>query len=72
MSESHCSKVYKSIIINTKEIILLEKIKLDSDDLSACIIRNIAALKEINHKNVVQLKEVIKMQTKIYLVFEFM
>ena len=35
-------------------------------------IREISVLREIEHKNVVQLKDVIMCPTKMYLVFEYM
>lgn len=66
--------MYKGIYQPTKEIIALKKIKLEtqSEGVPSTTIREISVLREIEHKNVVQLKDVIMCPTKMYLVFEYM
>ena len=58
----------------TKETIALKKIKLEtqSEGVPSTTIREISVLREIDHKNVVQLKDVIMCPSKMYLVFEYL
>ena len=52
----------------------MKKIKLDtqSEGVPSTTIREISVLREINHPNVVQLKDVIMCPNKMYLVFEYL
>ena len=52
----------------------LKKIRLENEDegVPSTAIREISLLKEIQHTNVVKLKEVIHEPNKLYLVFEFL
>ena len=66
--------VYKGINEKTGEIIALKKIKLEtqSEGVPSTTIREISVLREIDHRNVVQLKDVIMCPNKMYLVFEYL
>ena len=74
LGEGAYGVVYKGIYLPTKEIIALKKIKLEtqSEGVPSTTIREISVLREIEHKNVVQLKDVIMCPTEMYLVFEYM
>jgi hypothetical protein len=48
------------------------KLETKSEGVPSTTIREISALNEITHKNVVQIKGVIMCPTKMYLVFEHM
>jgi len=52
----------------------LKKIKLEtqSEGVPSTTIREISVLREIEHPNVVQLKDVITCPNKMYLVFEYL
>lgn len=58
----------------TGEVIALKKIKLEtqSEGVPSTTIREISVLREIDHPNVVKLKDVIMCPNKMYLVFEFL
>ena len=66
--------VYKARHSTTQEILALKMIKLDWDDegLPSTTIREISLLRELQHPNVVALKEVVHCENKLYLVLEFL
>lgn len=66
--------VYRGINEKTKQTIALKKIKLEtqSEGVPSTTIREISVLREIDHPNVVQLKDVIMCPSKMYLVFEYL
>lgn len=66
--------VYKGVNEKTGEVIALKKIKLEtqSEGVPSTTIREISVLREIEHRNVVQLKDVIMCPNKMYLVFEYL
>lgn len=65
--------VYKAIDTRTGEFVAMKKIRTEADDegVPSTAIREIAFLKELQHPNVVTLKEVLHWNQKIHLVFEF-
>lgn len=74
MGEGAYGVVFKSKHTRTGEVIALKKIKLEtqSEGVPSTTIREISVLREIDHRNVVQLKDVIMCPTKMYLVFEYL
>ncbi|KAM7305264.1 cyclin-dependent kinase 1 [Ixodes scapularis] len=52
----------------------MKKIRLESEDdgVPSTAIREITLLKELNHRNIVRLQDVIMQENKVYLVFEFL
>jgi serine/threonine protein kinase len=74
LGEGAYGVVYKGINQINKEVIALKKIKLEtqSEGVPSTTIREISVLREINHENVVKLKDVIMCPTKMYLVFEYL
>ncbi|XP_072030391.1 cyclin-dependent kinase 2-like [Amphiura filiformis] len=66
--------VYKARNKVTGGMVALKKIRLDteSEGVPSTAIREIALLKELNHKNIVRLLDVVHNEKKLYLVFEFM
>ncbi|KAF5836219.1 Pkinase-domain-containing protein [Dunaliella salina] len=57
----------------TGGVVAIKKIRLESDEegVPSTALREIAALKELDHPNVVKLHDVIHHDKKLYLVFEF-
>lgn len=55
-------------------IVALKKIRLESEEegIPSTAIREISILKELNHPNIVKLKEVIHSNKKLLLVFEYL
>jgi len=66
--------VYKARDKVSNDIIALKKIRLEQEDegVPSTAIREICLLKEIQHPNVVELKQVVHGDDKLYLVFEFL
>ncbi|XP_048028439.1 cyclin-dependent kinase 2 isoform X2 [Megalobrama amblycephala] len=66
--------VYKAKNKLTGETVALKKIRLDTETegVPSTAIREISLLKELNHPNIVKLRDVIHTENKLYLVFEFL
>jgi len=58
----------------TGEIVALKKIRLEGEDegVPSTAIREISLLKELDHPNIVSLKDVVHQDVKFYLVFEYL
>merc|ERR1711935_453656 len=65
--------VYKAKDRETNEIVALKKVRMGSEDegVPSTALREIALLKEIQHANCVELKEVESTESKLYLIFEW-
>eukprot|EP00232_Nephroselmis_pyriformis_P019008 CAMPEP_0182893668 /NCGR_PEP_ID=MMETSP0034_2-20130328/24611_1 /TAXON_ID=156128 /ORGANISM="Nephroselmis pyriformis, Strain CCMP717" /LENGTH=297 /DNA_ID=CAMNT_0025027425 /DNA_START=223 /DNA_END=1116 /DNA_ORIENTATION=- len=65
--------VYKAKDKITGESVALKKIRLEQEDegVPSTAIREISLLKELQHCNIVSLKDVVNSEKKLYLVFEF-
>lgn len=52
----------------------MKKIRLESEDegVPSTAIREVSLLKELQHKNIVNLLDVLMEETKLYLIFEFL
>ncbi|EAS01207.2 cyclin-dependent kinase-like protein (macronuclear) [Tetrahymena thermophila SB210] len=66
-------EVFRARDQETHEIVALKKTitKLENDGIPSSALREISLLKEINHENVVVLKDIIIQNNLLYLVFEF-
>jgi serine/threonine protein kinase len=66
--------VYKARDKVSGQIVALKKTRLESEDegVPSTAIREIALLRELCHPNIVDLKDVIHSDQKLYLVFEFL
>uniref|UniRef100_A0AAZ3SG49 cyclin-dependent kinase n=1 Tax=Oncorhynchus tshawytscha TaxID=74940 RepID=A0AAZ3SG49_ONCTS len=66
--------VYKAKNKVTGETVALKKIRLDTETegVPSTAIREISLLKELSHPNIVELRDVIHTENKLYLVFEFL
>lgn len=66
--------VYKAKDTKTAEIVALKKIRLQAEEegIPSTAIREISLLKELQHKNIVRLLDVIHTSKKLTLVFEFL
>ncbi|CAF0827345.1 unnamed protein product [Didymodactylos carnosus] len=66
--------VYKVCHIPTNQIYALKKIRLEGEDdgVPATAIREISILKELRHQNIVQLRDVILTDARLYLIFEYL
>ncbi|KAI3654339.1 hypothetical protein MP228_001058 [Amoeboaphelidium protococcarum] len=66
--------VYKAKHKKSEEIVAMKKIRLEGEDegVPSTAIREISLLKELQHKNIVRLLDVIHEENKLYLVFEYL
>jgi len=66
--------VYKSRNKETQELVALKKIKLENEDegIPSTAIREISILKQLKHPNIVNLKELVHGEKKLYLIFEYL
>jgi len=66
--------VYKGKDLHTNETIALKKIRLEQEDegVPSTAIREISLLKEMHHRNIVRLHDVVHNDKCIYLVFEYL
>ena len=66
--------VYKALDKFTGRTIALKKIRLDCEEegVPSTAIREISLLKELQHRNVVSLLDIVHTRGKLYLVFEFL
>jgi len=66
--------VYKARDKTNGEIVALKKTRLETEDegVPSTAIREISLLRELSHPNIVDLKEVVHADAKLYLVFEFL
>jgi len=66
--------VYKSRNKETQELVALKKIRLDNEDegIPSTAIREISILKQLRHPNIVDLKDLIHGEKKLYLIFEYL
>ena len=74
LGEGTYGVVYKAQNLETGEFVAIKKIRLEKEDdgVPSTAIREISLLKNLNHPNVVELKEVLFSQEQLYLVFEYL
>lgn len=65
--------VYKAKDLQTNEIVALKKIRMEHEDegVPSTAIREISLLKEVQHPNIVKLKDIVFDETRLYLIFDF-
>lgn len=72
LGEGTYATVYKGRSRTTNEIVALKEIHLDAEEgTPSTAIREISLMKELNHKHIVRLHDVIHTETKLVLIFEF-
>ena len=65
--------VYKGINKETNETIAIKRIKIDfeNEGIPSTSLREITILRELSHPNIVELKDVVCENNKLYLLFEY-
>ena len=66
--------VYKARVRSTGEILALKRIRLEQEEegVPSTAIREISLVKELRHENIVKLVDVVHLEKKLYLVFEYL
>ena len=74
LGEGTYGVVYKAKDKLTSEIIALKKIRMEYEDegIPSTAIREISSLKELQHCNIVKLKDIVHEEDKLYLIFEYL
>lgn len=74
MGEGTYGIVYKAIDKLTNEIVALKKIRLEYEDegVPSTAVREISLLKEIDHPNVIRLRDLVFGENKLYLIFDYL
>lgn len=78
IGEGSYGVVYKVRKKETKDIVALKRVKISSrsngfeDGIPSSSLREIAALKNLKHPNILELLEIVHTGTSIYLVFEYL
>jgi len=73
IGEGTYGTVFKAKNRETQEIVALKRVRLDDDDegVPSSALREICLLKELKHKNIVRLYDVVHSDRKLTLVFEY-
>jgi serine/threonine protein kinase len=74
LGEGTYGVVYKARDVETDEIVALKRIRLEVEDegIPSTALREISLLRELEHCNIVDLKDCVQEDGKLYLVFEFL
>lgn len=66
-------KVFKGKKRNTNEIVALKKVRMNHQGITLHCIREINILKDLNHENIIKLKDIkFKNEKSLYLILEYM
>lgn len=73
IGEGTYGTVFKAKNLETMEIVALKRVRLDQDDegVPSSALREICLLKELKHKNIVRLHDVLHSERNMTLVFEY-
>ena len=73
VGEGTYGTVFKAKHKETKEIVALKRVRLDDEDegVPSSALREICLLKELKHKNIVRLYDVLHSDRRLTMVFEF-
>lgn len=73
LGEGTYGVVFKARDRETDNIVALKKIRLENTDegIPSTAIREISLLQELRHPNIVELKDIVHGENKLYLIFEF-
>ncbi len=73
LGEGTYGVVFKAKDRETDQTVALKKIRLENTDegIPSTAIREISLLQELRHPNIVELKDIVHGENKLYLIFEF-
>ncbi|XVF21332.1 hypothetical protein REPUB_Repub12eG0081700 [Reevesia pubescens] len=73
LGDGTCGSVFKAFNIETFEIVAVKKMKRKFYFWEECMnLREIKALRKLNHPNIVKLKEVVRENNELFFIFEYM
>ncbi|KAI5599839.1 hypothetical protein POPTR_002G247500v4 [Populus trichocarpa] len=73
IGDGTCGCVFKAVNIETYEIVAVKKMKRKFYFWEDCMnLREVKALHKLNHPNIVKLKEVVRENSELFFIFEYM
>lgn len=73
IGDGTCGSVFKALNLQNSEIVAVKKMKRKFYYLEECLnLREVKLLQRLNHPNIVKLKEVVKENHELFLIFEHM
>nr|KJB42551.1 hypothetical protein B456_007G157300 [Gossypium raimondii] len=73
LGDGTCGSVFKAFNIETFEIVAVKKMKRKFYFWEECMnLREVKALRKLNHPNIVKLKEVVRENNELFFIFEYM
>ncbi|GAV78214.1 Pkinase domain-containing protein [Cephalotus follicularis] len=73
LGDGTCGSVYKGFNMETYEIVAVKKMKRKFYFWDECMnLREVKALRKLNHPNIIKLKEVVRENNQLFFIFEYM
>ncbi|XP_043804812.1 serine/threonine-protein kinase MHK isoform X3 [Manihot esculenta] len=73
LGDGTCGSVFKAIHMETYEIVAVKKMKRKFYFWEECMnLREVKALRKMNHPNIIKLKEVVRENNELFFIFEYM
>lgn len=73
LGDGTCGCVYKAFNVETYEIVAVKKMKRKFYFWEECMnLREVKALRKLNHPNIIKLKEVVRENNELFFIFEYM
>ncbi|KDP45288.1 hypothetical protein JCGZ_15153 [Jatropha curcas] len=73
LGDGTCGSVFKAINLETYEIVAVKRMKRKFYFWEECMnLREVKALRKLNHPNIIKLKEVVREYNELFFIFEYM
>ncbi|XP_038703748.1 serine/threonine-protein kinase MHK-like isoform X2 [Tripterygium wilfordii] len=73
LGDGTCGSVFKALSMETNEIVAVKKMKRKFYFWEECMnLREVKALRKLNHPNIIKLKEVVRENNELFFIFEYM
>ncbi|KAF5726569.1 putative mak [Tripterygium wilfordii] len=73
LGDGTCGSVFKALSLETNEIVAVKKMKRKFHFWEECMnLREVKALRKLNHPNIIKLKEVVRENNELFFIFEYM
>lgn len=73
LGDGTCGSVFKAICMETAEIVAVKKMKRKFYYWEECInLREVKSLRQLNHPNIIKLKEIVRENNELFFIFEYM
>ncbi|KAG0478451.1 hypothetical protein HPP92_013170 [Vanilla planifolia] len=73
IGDGTCGSVYKAVNLENSEIVAIKRMKRKFHYWEECMnLREVKLLQKLNHPNIIKLKEIVKENSELFLIFEHM